>query len=110
MKFIPVLDNKLGPAGLALKEEARGQVEYGRYMAHLEGHLEHKTYQSIVYVLVPGIWALFNNTADLCEKNPKFQSSLVVALFKAAVAKEKSGANAKTERESSEFLLIHRDI
>eukprot|EP00957_Ditylum_brightwellii_P109771 8372336-Ditylum_brightwellii.AAC.1 len=95
MKFTQVLDN----AGLALREEARGQVEYCRYMACLDRYLEHKIYQTIGYDSVPGIWALFNNVADLCEKNPKFQSSLIVALFEAAVAKEKSGANAKLSRE-----------
>eukprot|EP00957_Ditylum_brightwellii_P013505 1018907-Ditylum_brightwellii.AAC.1 len=48
--------------------------------------------------------ALFNNTADLCEKNPTFQSSFIVALFKATVVKEKSGANAKTEERVVDFF------
>eukprot|EP00957_Ditylum_brightwellii_P005313 405187-Ditylum_brightwellii.AAC.1 len=43
--------------------------------------------------------ALFNNAAYLYKKNPKFQSSLIVFLFQAAVAKEKSSANAKTEEK-----------
>eukprot|EP00957_Ditylum_brightwellii_P110126 8399205-Ditylum_brightwellii.AAC.1 len=88
IRFTQVLDNKLGPAGLALNEEARGQIEYGRHMACLDRHLEHKTYQTIEYNLVPCMWALFKNAADLYEKNPKFQSSLIVALLKAVVVQE----------------------
>eukprot|EP00957_Ditylum_brightwellii_P201478 15325830-Ditylum_brightwellii.AAC.1 len=104
MKSTQVPDNMLGPAGLALKKEARGQVEYCRFMACLDRHLEHKTYQTIGYDLVLGIYTLFNNAAALCEKNPNFQSSLIVALFKSAVAKEKSGANAKTEERIVNFF------
>eukprot|EP00957_Ditylum_brightwellii_P141342 10769579-Ditylum_brightwellii.AAC.1 len=48
--------------------------------------------------------ALFNNAADLCENNPTFQNSFIIALFKAAVAKEKSDANAKTEETVVNFF------
>ena len=46
---------------------------------------------------------MFNEVAVLCEKNPEFQSSLIVALFKAAVCKEKFGTNAKTEESVVNF-------
>ena len=42
---------------------------------------------------------VFNKAEDLCRQNPKFQSSLVVSLLKAAVAKATSPKwiNAKTD-------------
>eukprot|EP00957_Ditylum_brightwellii_P152853 11634313-Ditylum_brightwellii.AAC.1 len=73
-------------------------------MDPLDGHLKHKTYQTIGYDLISGIQDLFNTAADLCEKNPQFQSSLIVVLFKAAVTKEKIGANAKTEERVVNFF------
>ena len=41
--------------------------------------------------------ALFKQTANIYENNKEFQSGLVVAVLKAAVAKEISWSNAKTD-------------
>eukprot|EP00957_Ditylum_brightwellii_P021557 1625337-Ditylum_brightwellii.AAC.1 len=66
-------------------------------MASLDKHPEHKSYQTIGTNSVPGIWTMLNKAADLCKKNPKLQCSLIVALLKATMAKEKYGSNAKSE-------------
>eukprot|EP00957_Ditylum_brightwellii_P113878 8681754-Ditylum_brightwellii.AAC.1 len=77
-------------------------------MASLDKHLEHKSYQTIGTNLAPGIRTMLNEVADLCKKNPKLQSSLIVALFKAAMAKEKYGSNAKLEEMVVNFFrCIH---
>ena len=102
-KFTLVPDNHLGPAGIALKEEAARQVEYGKFMSQLDTHLVYKSYSKVGNDSVPGPKTLFNEAADLCEKNPKFQSSLIVALLKAAMAKEKTGSNAKTDEKVVNF-------
>ena len=102
-RFASVPDCNLGPAGLLLKKEAKSQVVYGQYMTELNTRLENKPYQTIGNNSVPGIRTMFNEAADLCEKNPKFQSSLTVALFKAAMAKEKFGSNARTEEKVVNF-------
>ena len=99
LSFAKVSNNQLGPAGILLKEEAKQQVEYVKYMSQLDRRIptQHKSYQAIGDESAPGIRTFFNEAADLCEKNPKLQSSLIVALFKAAMAKEKFGNNAKME-------------
>ena len=46
---------------------------------------------------------LFKNAKQLCKDNPKFKDSLIVALFRAAIAKNKNGHNAATEEKVVNF-------
>ena len=54
--------------------------------------------------------AVFNKAKGLCRQNPSFESSLVVSLLKAAVAKVTSpkGSNAKTDLQVLHFILLIR--
>ena len=65
-------------------------------MSNFAGNLQGTKFQKIGDNYVTGMQILFEQAGDICKANPKFQSSLIVALFKAAVAKEKWGKNAKT--------------
>ena len=51
---------------------------------------------------------VFNKAEELCRQNTKFQSSLVVSLLKAAVAKATSlkGNNSKTDVIVLNFILL----
>ena len=73
------------------------------HMSSLSTCLEYKTYQTIGTQSVPGINTLFKDVANLYKKNPKFQSSLIVTLFKAAIAKEKFGTSARREESVVHF-------
>ena len=101
--FARIKDAYLGPEGIQLKTEAKCQIEYASHMAKLDKCLKEKSHPTVGEKSVPGIRTLFNEAAVLCEKNPEFQSSLIVALFKAAVCKEKFGTNAKTEESVVNF-------
>ena len=46
---------------------------------------------------------LFKNAKQLCKDNPKFKDSLIVALFRAAIAKNINGNNAATEEKVVNF-------
>ena len=87
--FAKVASNQLSPDGQALKDEAKAQSEYCAYMANLTKSIPVKVYKPIAEGSVPGIYALFKDAAELCEKNPSFRSSLVFALLTGAVAREK---------------------
>ena len=77
-------------------------------MSNLAGNLQGTKFQKIGDDSVPGMQILFEQAGDLCKANTKFQSSLIVALFKAAVAKENWGKNAKTEeRVTNLFRFIN---
>ena len=73
-------------------------------MSNFAGNLQGTKFQKIGDDSVPGMQILFEQAGDLCKANPKFQSSLIVALFKAAVAKEKWGKNDKTEERVTNFF------
>ena len=46
---------------------------------------------------------LFKNAKQLCNDNPKFKDSLIVALFRAAITKNKHGYNVVTEVKVANF-------
>ena len=96
-KFGMTPDNLLSVAGRALKQEAKAQVEYHKHLLRLDRQIKVKTYQSIGEESVPGMHTLFKDAVQICEKNPGFEDSLIVALFRAAVAKGKGSANTKSE-------------
>jgi len=97
-------DKFFTPAGLELKEEAKAQVDYCSYMAKLAKRMPDKTFKAIGEDAAPGMVTLFENLAEACKKNPNFQSSLVVAMLKAAAAKELHGNNAATEEKVVNFF------
>ena len=109
-RFLKTSDSLLSPAGLDLKEEARGQLEYARWMAKLDPQLKDKKYKKIGDDSVPGMSSLFEEAGELYKKNPDLQDSLVVALLKGAVAKAKYGTNAKTEQKVVNFFRYIRTI
>ena len=47
---------------------------------------------------------LFDNAEQLCRDNPDMQSSIVIMLLKATVAKGLHGKNAKTNEEVVNFI------
>ena len=77
--FTRIKDAYLRTKGIHLKTEAKYQIEYTSYMANLGKCLKEKSYPTAGEKSVPGIRILFNEAAILCEKNPEFQSSLIVA-------------------------------
>ena len=91
-----------------LKAEAIAQVDYISTMARLDKQLLHKTYKLHAGGATPGMSVVFNKADELCRQNPTFQSSLVVSLLKAAVAKATSpkGSNAKTDVQVFNFIRL----
>ena len=85
--------------GQALKAGAVAQVDYVQTMSRLHEQMQHKNYKLPICGKAPGMNVVFKKAAELCTLNPKFQSSLVVSLLKAAVAKATSqrGSNEKTD-------------
>ena len=77
-------------------------------MSELSKRIPVKTFKPIVEDSVPGIEALFKDAAELCKKNPSFQSGLVVALVKGAVAREKYGSNAQLQEKVVNFYCFLR--
>ena len=96
--------------GRMLKAEAIAQVDYISTMARLDKQLLHKTYKLHAGGASPGMSVAFNKADELCRQNPTFQSSLVVSLLKAAVAKVTSPkrSNAKTDLQVLHFILLIR--
>ena len=94
--------------GRMLKAEAIAQVDYISTMARLDKQLLHKTYKLHAGGASPGMSVAFNKADELCRQNPTFQSSLVVSLLKAAVAKATSpkGSNAKTDVQVFNFIRL----
>ena len=102
-KLVKIAEKYLAPKGRKLREEAIAQVAYAKHMSKFSQQLKDTKYQTIGDNSVPGMKVLFEQAADLCERNPKFEGSLIVALFKAAVAKEKFGKNARTKEMVTNF-------
>lgn len=102
--FIKTSDALLTSDGLKLKDEAKAQHNYGKYMAQLNNQLPNKTYKIAGEGSAPGMKSLFGNAEELCKKNPSFRSSIIVALFKAACAKEQHGSNAATDEKVVNFF------
>ena len=94
--------------GIALQAEAVAQISYVASMARLDKLLPKKNYKLHTGGAAPGMNAVFQKAAELCNTNPTFQSSLVVSLLKAAVAKGTStiGANAKTPVKVLNFIRL----
>ena len=77
----------LQPKGMKLKLEAIAQVDYIATMPKLNENLPNKIYNIFSCGLAPGMSVVFNKAEELCSQNPKFQSSLVVSLLNASLAK-----------------------
>ena len=83
-------------------------MDYVLIIAHFDKQLMHKTYMLHTGGAALGMSAVFNKAKGLCRQNPSFESSLVVSLLKAAVAKVTSpkGSNAKTDLQVLNFILL----
>eukprot|EP00957_Ditylum_brightwellii_P006955 526496-Ditylum_brightwellii.AAC.1 len=68
-------------------------------MAKLSNQLPNKLFKITGEGSAPGMKSFFENAEELCRRNPKFQSSIIVALLKAACAKEQHGSNAATDEK-----------
>ena len=88
---------------MELKEEALAQVVYGKFMSKLTEDLPFKTFKSIGEQSAPGVDTLFQDAAELYEKNPDFSSSLSVAILRGAVTKAKHGSNTQMEEKLTNF-------
>ena len=88
--------------------EAIAQVDYIATMSKLNGNFPKKIYKLSSCGVDPGMSVVFNKAEELCRQNPKFQSSLVVSLLKAAVERSTSpkGSNAKTDIIVLNFILL----
>ena len=77
-------------------------------MARLNKTLPQKTYKLHTNGTAPGMSVMFRQAEELCKQNPKFQSSLVVLLLNASVAKATSakGSNAKTDLKVLNFIRL----
>ena len=73
-----------------LIEQAKDQVEYARHMSELSVKLNIKTFRLASEDSCPGMDILFKNAKQLCKDHSKFKDSLIVALFGAAIAKNKN--------------------
>ena len=106
--FMGKPDDMLTLLGEALKKEVKAQVDYMESMSLLHEEIENKPYMIHSGGAAPGMNVVFKKAADMCKTNPTFQSSLVVALLKAAVAKALSpkGSNAKTPIEVTNFIRL----
>ena len=82
----------LSSEGLRLREEAIAQAKYARTMALLSPKLKTE-YKLAVLGSSPSPDTLFREAGELYKSNPKFRTSLVVALLSALVAKIKTGRN-----------------
>ena len=72
-------------------------------MSELSAKLKIKIFRLASEDSCPGMDILFKNTKQLCNDNPKFKDSLIVALFRAAIAKNKYDHNAATEGKVMNF-------
>ena len=106
--FSSINDRLLSPEGIELKQEAIGQVVYGKFMLTLSNDLPHKTYRSIGEESAPSVDTLFRDTEELYNKNPEFRSSLSVAILKGAVAKTIHGDNVAVEEKLVNFYRFLR--
>jgi len=79
--FSSINDRLLSPEGIELKQEAIGQVVYGKFMLTLSKDLPHKTYRTIGEESAPSVDTLFRDAEELYNKNPEFRSSLSVAIL-----------------------------
>jgi hypothetical protein len=94
-RFAKSSEQQLTPAGMDLKIEAQGQVDYGRYMASICNQLPPQSFKTIGENSAPGLDKFLGDVADCWKANPDFRSGLQVALVKAAIAKSKSGNKSK---------------
>ena len=53
-----------------MREEAIAQVAYAKHMSKFAEHLKDTKYQTIRDNSVPDMKVLFEQAADLCERNP----------------------------------------
>ena len=75
-------------------EQAKAQVEYARHISELSAKLKTKTFRLVSEDSCPGIDVLFKNVKQLCNDNPRFKDSIIVSLFRAAIAKNKHVASS----------------
>ena len=79
-------------------------------MASLCKELPPKTFKIIGENSAPGLDKFLKDVSDCWKSNPDFQSGLQVALIKAAIAKSKSGNNAKLGGEGAQLLSVYEYI
>eukprot|EP00957_Ditylum_brightwellii_P105917 8078250-Ditylum_brightwellii.AAC.1 len=75
-------------------------------MLSLSERLSPKIYDSIGESSASGLPVLFKEAATLYEKNPTFWDSLIVALLKGAVAREKYGVNTRLGEKVTNFYCF----
>ena len=94
--------------GRELNMEAVTQINYVQTMSSLHQNMQHKNYNLPTCGKAPGMNVVFKSAAELCSLNPKFQSSLVVSLLKAAVAKatSKNGNNERNDVQVLNFIRL----
>ena len=88
----------LQPEDMKLKLEAIAQADYIATISKLNENLPNQIYKLSSCGVAPGMSYVFNKVEGLCRHNTNFQSSLVVSLLQASVAKATSpkGSDAKT--------------
>ena len=101
--FAKSAKQQLASAGMELKTEAQGQVEYRRYMASFCKGLPPQSFKTIGENSAPGLDKFLGDVADCWKSNPNFRSGLQVALVKAAIAKSKSGNKSKMGEKALNF-------
>ena len=84
-------------------EQAKAQVEYDRHMSQLSAKLKTKTFRLASKDSCSGMDILFKNAKQLCNNNPKFNDSVIVALFRAVIAKNKHRHNVAIEEKVVNF-------
>ena len=102
-KFAKNTKQQLTPAGMDLKNEAQGQVGYGRYMASFCKRLPPQSFKTMGENSAPGLNKFLGDVAECWKSNPDFRSGLQVALVKTAIAKSKSGNKSKIEEKVLNF-------
>ena len=77
-------------------------------MSKLNENLPKNIYKLSRCGVATGMSVVFNKAEELCRHNNNFQSSLVVSLLEAAVAKATSpkGSNAKTDIIVLDFIFL----
>ena len=70
--FIANNEAQLKPPAMEMKEEAKAQSEYLKYMSGLNKKLPIKSYKCVGEDAAPGYDTIFAEAAELCHNNPTF--------------------------------------
>eukprot|EP00957_Ditylum_brightwellii_P178696 13611206-Ditylum_brightwellii.AAC.1 len=100
--LIEVRDIFLTKSGKQLKEEAKTQVEYYKYIAQLPKSIKSKLkYEVAAPGGVPRNTSFLKDASNVYESYPEFRDSLVVGLLKAAISRTKTKDIPKWMKKSS---------